>query len=590
MLLLKYKYSEFYQTIIAIELLTGRGLKMAKSFVVIKDAPKMDYLNDFVALPKNYGTNDYFNRKDVKAIRQTVFDALDELDLKTGFSKKLKGNKKVLIKPNLVFVYHNSGYRQKEYPETTDPRVFDAVVAYIRQFTYNIVIIESSGKPFPTTASFKIAGYDKIANYYKTGLVALEREPVVRYMLPKAEVMKEVYIPDILDEVVKGDAFYISVPKMKTNLYTGVTLGFKNAMGTIPYFLRERNHTYQINKKLTDLLYLFKPDLTVIDGIIGGEGNTPAPVDPVEVGMIVASNQSVEADRITTYMMGFDPSQNKLICEADARGFNDPDVEIIGTPRVVPFRPALASILDESFRKRFPNILGLAGHTLNNAPKISDKNNVTPKTALALEQACTGGCLPSICMGFDCNHYSLKPNYDMDVVVIIGSGVKIDGEKYWFDYNGKPYSKQDIANLNRKKMAMGKCTGKDMIDIADYKIVGCCDPAECLSAVSNASGKITPQLHPVNNKTLLPIAFPAMVGTINHKIAWILKGRYVDCPRAHEDKIFEIPSISKEDMQKDYIEWPLPKLEGDIKKKALLDQLNLFESVTGILKTVKYYR
>lgn len=563
---------------------------MEKSFVVIKDAPKMNYLNDFVVLPKNYGTNDYFNRKDVKAIRQTVFDALDELDLRTEFSKKLAGNKKVLIKPNLVFVYHNSGYREKEYPETTDPRVFDAVVAYIKQFTYNIVIVESSGKPFPTTASFKIAGYDRIANYHKTGLVALEREPVVRYMLPKAEVMKEVYIPDILDDVVKGDAFYISVPKMKTNLYTGVTLGFKNAMGTIPYFLRERNHTYQINKKLTDLLYLFKPDLTVIDGIIGGEGNTPAPVDPVEVGMIVASNQSVEADRITTHMMGFDPAKNKLICEADARGFNDPDVEIIGTPRVVPFRPAIASILDEGFRKRFPNILGLAGHTLNDAPKIEDKNSVTPEIALKLEQACTGGCLPSICMGFDCNHYSLKPNYDMDVVVIIGSGVEIDGQKYWFDYSGKPYSKQDIINLDRKKMAMGKCTGSDMIKLADYKITGCCDPAECLSTTSNAAGKITPQLHPTNNKTLLSIAFPAMVGTINHKIAWILKGRYVDCPRAHEDRIFGIPSLSKEDMQKDFIEWPLPELKGEIKKKALLDQLNLFDSVTGIFKTIKYYK
>lgn len=563
---------------------------MEKSFVVIKNAPKMNYLNDFVVLPKNYGTNDYFNRKDVKAIRQTVFDALDELDLRTEFSKKLVGNKKVLIKPNLVFVYHNSGYREKEYPETTDPRVFDAVVAYIKQFTYNIVIVESSGKPFPTTASFKIAGYDRIASYHKTGLVALEREPVVRYMLPKAEVMKEVYIPDILDEVVKGDAFYISVPKMKTNLYTGVTLGFKNAMGTIPYFLRERNHTYQINKKLTDLLYLFKPDLTVIDGIIGGEGNTPAPVDPVEVGMIVASNQSVEADRITTHMMGFDPAKNKLICEADARGFNDPDVEIIGTPRVVPFRPAIASILDEDFRKRFPNILGLAGHTLNDAPKIEDKNSVTPEIALKLEQACTGGCLSSICMGFDCNHYSLKPNYDMDVVVIIGSGVEIDGQKYWFDYSGKPYSKQDIINLDRKKMAMGKCTGSDMIKLADYKIIGCCDPAECLSATSNAAGKITPQLHPTNNKTLLSIAFPAMVGTINHKIAWILKGRYVDCPRAHEDRIFGIPSLSKEDMQKDFIEWPLPELKGEIKKKALLDQLNLFDSVTGIFKTIKYYK
>jgi len=563
---------------------------MAKSYVVLKDAPKMNYLNDFVALPKYYGTNAYFHREDVKAIRQTVFAALDELDARTHFSQKLKGNKKVLIKPNLVNVYHNSGYKEKDYPETTDPRVFEAVVAYINKFTYNITIIESSGKPFPATASFKIAGYDKIARYYKTDLIALERQPVVRYMLPKAEVMKEVYIPEILDEVVKGEAFYISVPKMKTNLYTGVTLGFKNAMGTIPYYLRERNHSYLINKKLTDLLYLFKPDLTVIDGIIGGEGNTPAPVDPVEVGMIVASNQSVEADRITTYMMGFDPAKNKLICEADARGFDDPDVEIIGTPRVTPFRPAIASVMVDEFHNRFPKVLGLAGHTLNDAPNITDKNAVTSEIALKLEQACTGGCLSSICMGFDCNHYSLKPNYNMEVAIIIGSGVEIDGERYWFDRDGKPYSKQDIINLPQKKMAMGKCTGKDMIDIAEYKIMGCCDPAECLSVASNAAGKLTPQLNPLRNPMLISTAVPEMIGTIKHKTSWILKGRHVDCPRAHEDKIFEIPTLSEEDMKKDYISWPLPKLTGEAKKKALIDQLNLLDSVTGIFKTINYYR
>ena len=44
-------------------------------------------------------------------------------------------------------------------------------------------------------------------------------------MLPKAEVMKEILIPRIFSEIVRGEAFYISVPKMKTNLYTGVTLG-----------------------------------------------------------------------------------------------------------------------------------------------------------------------------------------------------------------------------------------------------------------------------------------------------------------------------------------------------------------------------
>ncbi|MBV5272965.1 MAG: DUF362 domain-containing protein, partial [Lamprocystis purpurea] len=80
----------------------------------------------------------------------------------------------------------------------------------------------------------------------------------------------------------RGDAAYVSVPKLKTNLYTGVTLGFKNAMGVIPYNLRQRHHHYAIDRKLVEMLYLFKPDLVFIDGVVGGEGECPAPVDPVD--------------------------------------------------------------------------------------------------------------------------------------------------------------------------------------------------------------------------------------------------------------------------------------------------------------------
>jgi uncharacterized protein (DUF362 family) len=293
---------------------------LSKSTVVIEQAAPLDYLTDFVVLPKAFGTAAYDSIPEVAAIRQAVEGALDKLDKAVHFSEQLKNNRPVIIKPNLVSVYHDSGFDERDYPETTDPRVFEAVIRYIKRYTNDITIAESSGKPMPTPVSFRVAGYDRIAKHYGAKLIALELRPVVRYMLPKAEVMKEVYLPDTLDAAVRKEAFYISVPKMKTNLYTGVTLGFKNAMGTIPYFLRERNHSYLIDKKLADLLYLFKPDLTVIDGIIGGEGNTPAPVDPVRVGKIVVSNNSVEADRITTRMMGFDPDQNKLMIEATRRG------------------------------------------------------------------------------------------------------------------------------------------------------------------------------------------------------------------------------------------------------------------------------
>lgn len=554
----------------------------------------MDYSKDFVALPENYGTYDYFHRADVTAIRETVFAALNDLNERTSFAAEMAKYEKVIIKPNLVNVFHNSGFYDKDgktdFPETTDPRVFEAVVAWVKDYNPNIIIAESSGKPFPAAASFKITHYDRIAKQYNTELVPLERRPVVRYMCPKAEVQKEILIPDTFDDIVKGKAFYISVPKMKTNIYTGVTLGFKNAMGTIPYFLRERNHTHDINKKLADMLYLFKPNLTVIDGIIGGEGNTPAPVDPVDVHMIVASNQSVEADRITTYMMGFDPSKNKLIREADKRGFGDKDVEIIGNVRVTPFRPACPSIMRGEIHEKFPGIVALAGHTLPDAPKITDKDAVTPDMAFELEQACVGGCLSSIGMGFASALYGPAKPHNPDLFVIEGPGIQLDGKRYWFDREGKPYTKDDILNGGKKIMVMGKCCGEETLAIADYPIRGCCDPAECLNATQNALGVVNPQLRPWGNTSLIPIAVPNLLGTMVYRTKWILQGKAVDVPRRHEDKIFELPPLSEEDSQKDYISWPIPPLSFSQKLSGIADMLNFAGSLTGMPGAIKYYK
>ena len=296
--------------------------------VVITPAEKLNYMHNYVALPYDYGRPSYFDRADIKAIRKAVFDSLDLLNEKTGFKARFKG-RKVLVKPNLVGVMREACYTcGYDIPQTTDPRVFEAVIAYLKQVTNEITIGESGG--LTTRAAFKETGYDRIAKYYGTGLIPFEEQPLDRYYVPKAEVQKEVYLPRIISQVVRGEMLYVSVPKMKTNLYTEVTLGFKNAMGTLPSNMRYRNHTWQINKKLTDLLFLFKPDLTVVDGIIGGEGLTPGPIDPVRMDTIVTGTNSVEVDRVVTRMMGFDPDKNELMIEAVKKGFGDPKVQVFG--------------------------------------------------------------------------------------------------------------------------------------------------------------------------------------------------------------------------------------------------------------------
>lgn len=545
-----------------------------KEYIVVTKAPKMDFRKDYVALPENYGKPEYFNRQDIKEIYRLVFENLTRLDEKTHFTKELSACQKVLIKPNLVSVYHNSGMEKSDYPESTDPRVFDAVIAFLKQYTRDITIVESSGKPMPTATSFKVAGYDRIARYHGTGLKALETCPVIRYILPRAEVMREVYIPEIFRDVVEKKAYYISVPKLKTNLYTQVTLGFKNAMGTIPYSLRERNHNYRINKKLADLLYLFHPDLILIDGLIGGEGNTPAPVDPVDSHVLVSGTNSVAVDQVGTRIMGLDPAKVPLIQEAVRRGFDADETEIIGDVPTYSFRRANPSLMDEEFQHQFPNVLTLAGHNLPHAPKITDVNQVSPETVRQLESACDGGCLAALRSGFDYVVYAPKKDYQVPLAVIIGGGVPIDGRHYWFDSSGRPYTEQDIRTLDKPLLTLGNCASI-LSDAAKYHAPGCCSPSACMLAAT-AAMKIPFPLLSVKNKALVHFGLHA-VSMALHRAFFCLRGRWIDCPSEHKDMIYPIPELSEEEQQKDFLPWPLPYMDWKTRYKMIKDQLSILK-------------
>ncbi|MCI5900953.1 MAG: DUF362 domain-containing protein [Blautia sp.] len=545
-----------------------------KHHVVVTTAPDMDFRNDYVALPQNYGTKEYFEREDVKSIFHTVFKNLDSLNEKTNISEKFTACERIYVKPNLVSVYHKSGMKDFDYPESTDPRVFDAVIAWLKQYQSNLVITESSGKPMPTRTSFKIAGYDRIARYRKTGLVALETCPVVRYLLPKAEVMKEVFIPEIYQDIVDKKACYVSVPKLKTNIYTGVTLGFKNAMGTIPYALRERNHNYYINKKLADLLYLFQPDLTVIDGIIGGEGNTPAPVDPVDSHVIISGTDSVETDKTATRIMGIDPDTIPLIQEAQKRGFGSDDTEVTGELPVFSFRRANPSLMDEEFHKTFPNILALAGHCLPHAPKVTDIHSVTPEIARQLELACDGGCLNALRSGFEYVIYAPKQNFDLPLAVIIGGGVLIDGKRYWFDRDGTPYEESDIRSLKLPVLTVGNCAER-LNDIATYKTPGCCAPSVCMLAATGAM-KIPFPLLSLKNESFFHFGLSAVQMVLSRGFQ-SLRGKWIDCPSEHKDQIYPVPDIPAQDQEKDYLEWPLPPMTWRLRLKMFMDQLRILK-------------
>lgn len=534
-------------------------MQAASNAVVITHAPNMDFRQDYAALPRNYGTSEYFSRPDIQEINRLISENLDALDEQVGFISRLQG-KKVIVKPNLVTVYSEMGLQERDYPESTDPRVLDAVIVWLKQYTPHIVIAESSGRGMPTRGSFRVSGLDRLANFRQVQLMALEEQPTVRYMVPQAKIQKEIIVPEIFGEVIAGNAFYISVPKMKTNLYTGVTLGFKNAMGTLPYNLRQRNHNFLLDEKLVDMLYVFQPDLTIIDGLVGGEGNCPAPVDPVDSRVIISGTNSLETDRVATRMMGFNPEEIHLIACADAAGFGDPNTVILGDQTVTPFRAADPSLLSTQFQRLFPNILTLVGRNLPHSPHLLPGEQYTPEMVREIEMGCRGGCLASTRFAFEML-YREGFRRDFKLTVILGDGTLVDGQRIYLDKDGNTYTPEAIAQLPGKKLAIGSCT-RHIKKLVNRHVDGCMPyPNQPHVALHQVTGTFCRVMTPKNRHL-----FPLLIATLQlceRRKKLYRSGLRMDCALCTDNGLVHPGSLLSEETESLPIEWKLSPLTAE---------------------------
>lgn len=543
------------------------------------------YAEDCASLPRDYGTESWEARPEVIEIRRAVFAALDRLEGETSIASRFRG-RPVLVKPNLVTVYQDMGMRRESYPETTDPRVLDAVVLWLGRFASTIRIVESSGRGAPTRGSFRVSGIDRLARHRGCDLVALEETPVDRYLLPKASAQREILVPEAFSAVVRGEAAYVSVPKLKTNLYTGVTLGFKNAMGVIPYNLRQRNHHYAINRKLVEMLYLFKPDLVVIDGVVGGEGECPAPVDPVDSRMIIAGDHPVETDRVATRLMGFDPADIELMRVADELGFGDaagarvlangfdapardqgglssarsaiPD---LGGAVPVRFCPADWSLTSERVRGAFPGILVLIGIDRGG---LEGKSG--PELVEAMQASCRGGCVATTRFAFSMfEAEGVRPR--RPVALIIGCGLERDGRRLWFDADGKPYAEDDIHALRMRKAVIGSCT-RVLAPLATRFVDGCMVLPNAPHVVLHELSGTPCRVMSLRNRNL----FPMLAATLGQRAArrrLIESGKRLDVPLRLNDDPTETRQLAPGEESRDWVAWPMPTIEPEEMRRLL---------------------
>jgi len=228
--------------------------------------------------------------------------------------------KPVLIKPNYINARHPST------GITTDSRVIEGVVAFLRQNDMKEIIIGEGSGFADTFEAFKVAGVDAVAERWKVRMVDLNKDKLVEVSPPNPLALKKVKIAKTALE-----STIISVPKLKPHRMAGVTLSLKNMMGAVTPKGSIHNH---LSEKIVDLASIIRPSVAVIDGIIAGEGHETSG-NPVEMNLVIAGTDPVAVDAVGAAVMGIPPESVKHLSLAEETGLGTSRlerIEILGEP------------------------------------------------------------------------------------------------------------------------------------------------------------------------------------------------------------------------------------------------------------------
>ena len=176
------------------------------------------------------------------------------------------------------------------------PRIVEALVK--RFAGREIVIGESCVIGYDALQTFQRTGYAELAERYGLKLVDLNQvdryEVGWRYGTLKLPVYLQTHE-------------YVNVAKLKTHIQAGVTLGLKNQKGLLLSEDKKRFHKLGLNDCIRALGEVVRPDLTLVDGIVGLEGDGPWRWGtPKEANLLVAGQDVVEVDNVCLRLMGFD--------------------------------------------------------------------------------------------------------------------------------------------------------------------------------------------------------------------------------------------------------------------------------------------
>lgn len=211
--------------------------------------------------------------------------------------------KSVLLKPNLVEYSPNTCIN-------THPTVIaGAVDSLYRLGAASVVVAEGPGHVRDTEMLIEECGLKKLLKEVGgTRFVDLNFDTPSRVQTTTSlTTLQELWLPNTL---LAADVV-ISMPKIKTHHWAGVTLSLKNLFGVVPGSVygwpKNILHWQGIDNSIVELASTVPIQYVIADGIEAMEGNGPLHGRRRDLGCLVFSDDAVAADATSCRLMGISP-------------------------------------------------------------------------------------------------------------------------------------------------------------------------------------------------------------------------------------------------------------------------------------------
>lgn len=222
--------------------------------------------------------------------------------------------RRVVLKPNLV------EFDPLGVINTHPALLASAIEAFLQLGAREVVVAEGPGHRRDNEYLLTESGIGDVLRDTGTRYVDLNQDSVrpVR-LLSRYTSLGTLYLP----ETVLGADLLVSMPKLKTHHWAGVTLSMKNMFGIVPGAVygwpKNVLHWSGIGASIVDInAALETPRFNIVDGIVGMEGNGPIQGEPKQAGVLVFGPDPVAVDATCARLMSIDPWKVAYLSEAEA--------------------------------------------------------------------------------------------------------------------------------------------------------------------------------------------------------------------------------------------------------------------------------